>query len=86
MLVSGVWPRDSVIHIYSFSDSFAILLQNMEYSFLCYTVGPCWLSTLYTVVCINNSKIPNSSPSRPPPFPFGTNVFAFSACESMSVL
>ena len=26
------------------------LLQNIEYSSLCYTVGPCWLSILYIVV------------------------------------
>ena len=24
------------------------LLQDIEYSSLCYTVGPCWLSILYT--------------------------------------
>ena len=28
------------------------LLQDIAYIFLCYTVGPCWLSILYTVVCI----------------------------------
>ena len=28
------------------------LLQNTEWSSLCYAVGPCWLSILYTVVCI----------------------------------
>ena len=28
------------------------LLQNIEYTFLCYTIGPCWLATLYIVVCI----------------------------------
>ena len=28
------------------------LLQDTEYSSLCYTVGPCWLSTLYIVVSI----------------------------------
>ena len=27
------------------------LLQNFESSSLCYTVGPCWLYTLYIVVC-----------------------------------
>ena len=31
---------------YSFLDSF-LLLQDIEYSSLCYTVGPCWLSILY---------------------------------------
>ena len=28
------------------------LLQNTEFSFLCYTVGPCCLSILCIVVCI----------------------------------
>ena len=28
------------------------LLHNIEYSSLCYTVGPFWLSILYIVVCI----------------------------------
>ena len=26
--------------------------QNIKQNFLCYTVGPCWLSILYIVVCI----------------------------------
>ena len=30
------------------------LIQNIEYSSLCYTVGPCCLSVLYIVVCYNN--------------------------------
>ena len=28
------------------------LLQDIKYSSLCYTVGPCCLSILYIVVCI----------------------------------
>ena len=28
------------------------LLQDIEYSSLCYAVGPCCLSILYTIVCI----------------------------------
>ena len=28
------------------------LLQNIEYYSVCYTVGPCWLPILYTVVCV----------------------------------
>ena len=28
------------------------LLQNIEYSSLCYTVGPYWLAILYIVVCM----------------------------------
>ena len=47
VLVSGVQQSDSVIHIHV-SILFQILfpfrlLQNMEQSSLCYTVGPCWL-------------------------------------------
>ena len=29
-----------------------MLLQNSEYSSMYYMVGPCWLSVLYTVVCV----------------------------------
>ena len=43
----------SYTYIYSFSDSFNYrLLQDIEYSSLCDTVGPCCLSILYLVVCI----------------------------------
>ena len=63
MLVSGVQHSDSVIYththththtyIYFFQILFPYrLLQNIEYSSLCYTVGPCWLSILYIVVHI----------------------------------
>ena len=42
VLVSGVQQNDSVLHIYSFSDSSHYrLLQDIEYSSLCYTVIPC---------------------------------------------
>ena len=34
------------------------LLQDIEYSFLCYTVWPCCLSILYVVVCIYSSQTP----------------------------
>ena len=36
-------------------------LQNIEYSSLCCTVGPCWLSILYIVVCICESQTPDLS-------------------------
>ena len=57
VLVSGVEQSDSVIYIYFFIFYFHILfcyrlLQDIEYSSLWYTVGPCCLSILYTVVCI----------------------------------
>ena len=67
VLVSGVHKSDSAIYTYSFiyniySCIYNIcilsqillsfrLLQNIEYSSLCYTVGPCWLSFLYIVQC-----------------------------------
>ena len=37
------------------------LLQNMEESSLCYTVGLCWLSILNIAVCICQSQPPNLS-------------------------
>ena len=55
------------------------LLQNIEYSSLCYTVGPCWLSTLYIIVSI-------CYPSHNPPFPLGKPKFVCYVCESVSVL
>ena len=72
VLVSGVQQSDSVIHTYIYI-LFPILfhyglLQDIEYSSLCYTVGPCCLSVLYTVVCICSSQTPNLSL---PPFPLG---------------
>ena len=32
------------------------LSPNIEYSSWCYTVGPCWLSILYIIVCIGSEK------------------------------
>ena len=56
MLVSGIQQSDSVIHIcisFLFQILFPFrLLQDIEYSSLCYTVGPYGLSILYIVVCI----------------------------------
>ena len=46
VLVSGIQPGDAVIHMrvsVLFQVLFPLkLLQNMELSSLCYTVGPCW--------------------------------------------
>ena len=40
-----------ILYIESFSDSFpSYQRENIEYSSLCYIVGPCWLSALYIVV------------------------------------
>ena len=67
MLFSGVQQNDSVIHL---SILFQILfpyrlLQNIEYSFLCHTGGPCWLSILYIVGCICEFQTPNLSSPLP---------------------
>ena len=37
------------------------LLQNIEYSSMCYTVRPCCLSVLFIVECICHSQAPNLS-------------------------
>ena len=65
ILVSDAQQSDSVlyIHIYVYIHTceyislFQILfpyrlLENIEHSSLCYTVGLCYLSILYIVVCI----------------------------------
>ena len=76
LLVSGVQQSDSVIHIH-ISILFQILypyrlLQDTDYSSLCYTVGPCCLSILYIVVCaLANPKLPiYPSPAPLPHFSF----------------
>ena len=43
------------------------LLQDIEYSSLCYTVGPCYLSILYIVVCMS---VHLNLVIYPPPTPF----------------
>ena len=54
VLVSVVQQSDSVIHIHVcilFQILFPFgLLQNIEQSSLCYTIGPCWLSILNIAV------------------------------------
>ena len=47
VLVSGMKQNDSYIYIL-----FSKLLQGIEYSSLCYIVGPCSLPILYIVACI----------------------------------
>ena len=43
-----------------------MLLQNIEYSCLCETVGPCWLSIFYTVESqVKSSHIVVSDSLRP---------------------
>ena len=55
VLVSGIQQSDSVTHTYMSIFQILspyLLLQNIEYSSLCYTVGPCWLSTYGAFECI----------------------------------
>ena len=50
VLISNIQQSDSVIHVHAsvlFQILFPVrLLQNIEQSSLCYTIGPCWLSIL----------------------------------------
>ena len=62
-----------------------MLLQDIKYSSLRYTVGPHCLSVLYIVVCISNPKL-ITHPSPTPHVPFGNHKFVFPICESVSVL
>ena len=52
MLVSGVQQSDSVIYIFFQIIFHHRLLQGIEYSSMCYTVGPCCFPILHIVVCI----------------------------------
>ena len=57
------------------------LLQDIEFSSLCYTVGPCF-SVLYVLMYICWSQTPN----LPLSLPFDNHKFVFYVCESVSVL
>ena len=69
--IAGRLPSEP---LYSFSNSFTLLvsnsfrlLRNIEQSFLCYKVGPCWFSILIYNVYMS---IPNSiTVPCPPPAP-----------------
>ena len=63
VLVLGIQQSDSVIYVYVsiFSNSHYRLLQDIEYSLLCYIVNPCYLSILCIVVCVCCSHTPNLS-------------------------
>ena len=56
VFVSAVQQRESVIYIHASTLSKILFpyrsLQNIELSSLYDTLGPCWLSMLYIVVCI----------------------------------
>ena len=55
VLISAVQWSDSVMYVYTFFFIFSLhygLSQDIEYSSLCFTVGPCCLSLIYKVLCI----------------------------------
>ena len=61
MLVSGV-PHTDLITLYFFQILFPYrLLQNIEYSSLCYTLGPCWLSILHSNLLFTKFQCPFKS-------------------------
>ena len=53
-----------------------IVLKDIDYSSLCYTVGPCWLSILYIIVCSYQSQTPNLSLSFPLSVQFSCSVMS----------
>ena len=84
VLISGVQQSDLVTHIHESILCQVLfpfrLLQSIEQSSLCYTVGPCWLFILYIVVCVN----PNLPIYPSPPFPLG-NRSLFSTSVTLSL-
>jgi len=54
VLISAVYQIDLVIYTYILFHLlfYYNLSQGIEYSFLCYTVGPCCFSILYIIVFI----------------------------------
>ena len=69
MLTSAVQQNDWVIHTYAFFFTFFSIMvyHNIEYSSLCYTIGPCCLSVLHVIVCLpipDSQAIPLLSTSR----------------------
>ena len=71
-----VYSKVIQLYIYFFPILFPYrLLQDIEYSSLCYTVNSCCLSNLYIWRCISVNPILLFYPSFP--FPFGNHKFVF---------
>ena len=90
VLVSGIKQSDSVLHMYVcvyiyifFSYFHYDLLQDIEYSSLCFTVEPCGLFILYIILCIFSPKLP-IHPS-PTPFLLDNHKSVLYISESVSV-
>ena len=80
VLISAVHHSDSVIYIYIL---FYILFhcglsQDIGYSSLCSTVGPCCLSILYVTVCIYERQTPTPSLLHLPFSLAATSLFSMS--------
>ena len=58
--------------------------QDMEYSSLCYTVGPYCLSILYIAVCICSSQTPSPSSPAPPSPLVNPSLFSLSVNQFVS--
>ena len=90
VLISAVQQRDSVRHIHTFFFIFFhySLSQDIEYSSLCYTVGPClFILSLSVYIYSLHLLIPDSQRIPPPPFlPLGNPKFVLCVCESVSLL
>ena len=72
-----------MIQFYIYIYIYIYIYQNNEQSFLCYTVGPWWLTILYLQHVYVNPKLLIYPPS---PFPFDNHKFVFYVCGSVSVL
>ena len=92
MLISGVHHSDSIIYIlyvYIYMHMYILfqiffyyrLLQNIEYSSLWYTVGPCWQSIVYILIPISQFI-----PLHHHCFPPSNHKFVFYSCDSICVL
>ena len=62
---------------------YSLLLQDIEYRSLYYTVGPCYLFYMQQFVSANRKLLIYPSLQ---PFPFGKHKFVFYVCESVFVL
>ena len=86
VLISAVPAKwFSYINVYSLSCFFKIMAyQNIEYSFLCYTVGPCFF--IHPIYISLHLLIPKSR-SFSPPFSLSHNnhKFALYVSESVSI-
>ena len=56
-LFKNLLQQQQVIYIYTHSFSYSF--QDIEHSSLCYILGPCCLSSLYTIVCICSPQMQN---------------------------